>query len=706
MRKPKILLIMPPYNFRFAKDAIGSSLPAPPLGPALLRNYLKKQGWNARIKDLDIEILRNKKILDKMLILDKKINKANIKNYLKNIDTDPSVEKTAETLLGLINVQGFDIFGFSIAENCCLKYSLILAKKIKEIKKQAGVVFGGIFVSESLFFPIDGVVDLVIRGSGEEKLIEFCSKYPEIFKKNSATVTRFKNYNLTLSQKPDYDNVLSLYKNIPNNYGVHNYTNNVVIPYLYSCGCSWGKCSYCDESFHPSVFFEKPFYKIIEDLECLKKKYKSPYFAIYNKHLNADNKSLKKLCRLLIKSELNLTMSGYLKVNIRPSLIVLMAQAGFKVAFCGIESYNQKILKLMKREGGVTKKACQESVDKLAENKIFQRAYFLIGFPTETEEEFKTTFYFLQKNINKINSITTQVFSLYNCYVKKCPEKFGIRIRKRSLLNSSTVGGVYPYDEITGRPWEKIIAENYIKQEALKTLFFLYKEIPSIFYFRSPNETLGLMRKYNDPQKVENEFKKIYENFRKRTSFYLKINENGGFNFKPPLEERWSEEAYSLSKILKTIEREGKRKDKLILTGEPTYSKNLFQIVRFAKNAGFKDIDLLTNGLKLANPSYAQKLYKNGCHCVDFYLFGHKASLHDKITGNKGDFRRAFNAIENWQRVGGEFRIKIVLHQLNKPYLYEIIKGSLIYCCKNKKMGGTKEKEIDILGGAMTFLKN
>jgi len=704
MKKPKILLIMPPYNFHFANSKESGFLPVPPFGLALLRDYLKKNGFNPEIKDLDIEIIRNEKALRQMAALDKKINGSRVGSYLKNKKIDSLLEKTAHILLSFINIKKFDIFCFSIAENYCLKYGLIMAKKIKKIKKTAGIVFGGKFVLESLHFPIDGIVNLLVRGTGEEKLLEFCTKYKKSPSKNTEVTTPFKNYALTLNQKPDYDKIMSLYKNIPENYGFHNYTNNLVVPYLYSFGCSWGQCSFCDESFHPKTFFEKSPLEIIEDLKYLKNKYGSPYFAIYNKHINGDAKNFEKLCRLLIKSRLNATISGFLRPAIPLKLIPLMARAGFKVAFTGLESCSNKILKAMKKEPEPRKESYQNLIEKLAENKIFHHPYFMVGFPNETKENFKETFQFVQNNIKNIHAITVQIFSLYNCYIKTHPEQFGIRMRQRSVLTSFTAGNIYPYDEISGNQWEKIVIENHIKRDSLKILFSLYKEIPSGFYRHSPNEILWCMKEYDDPIKTEDKIKDFFETFKKESDFYLKI---GGIKltgyFNPPIEEKWSEEIPYFPKILKIIEKMAKKKEQLILTGEPTLSENLFQIIKYAKKSGFKNITLFTDGTKLANPIYAKKLKESGCNSINFYFLGHKASLHDKITKTRGSFFKLRRGIENWKRINGRFDTKIIFHKLNEPNLYEVIKNGLSQKYQNNK---SEEETIDLLGGATTYLKD
>jgi len=673
---PKILLIMPPYNFCLKNWGY---LPWPPIAIAHLKDFLKKNKIKADLLDLDILIIKNKGALEQMVEIERGLREKSVENYLKTGQPDEITKRATNILIKFINWRAYDIFGFSIIERRNLKYSLILAKKIKESNKKAGVVFGGKVVNLALKFPLGGVADLVVRGSGEEKLLEFCKNYPKNLKKSSPEITSYiHKTNLTLAHKPNYNGILKFYKNIPQNFGFHNYYNNILVPYLYSYGCPWGKCSFCRSSAIPhfSKFFsQKPPLKIIDDLKWLKKSFNSPYIALLDQCVNAGPENFKKICQALTDSKLDLTISGSLRSDIPIQLIPLMKKAGFKIVYIGIESTSPRILKLINK--GIDVKMAQNLVDKFQQNKIFLCAYFIVGFPTEKEKDFKKTFNFIQKNIEKLDYVFISLFRLEESIIRKEPEKFGIKLRARPPVTSSKyilTGYVLAYDEIKGRSWEELLLENQKNYYILNRLFYLYKEIPLPFYRSCLNETLFLMRKYNDHRKVQEELKKLYQNFKKRKSIFLRIaprkkNSTPPFSF----EEKWSKEIKNFSQAARIIRENAEQKEELVLTGNTASFPNLPGLIKMAKELGFR-VRLFTTGEEFSSMAYAHQLSDMGLDSVTFSIFGHRAWLHNKIRKRREGFNLTLKGIKNWQKTGKELEVRPVILKENEKYLYQMLK--------------------------------
>ena len=166
--------------------------------------------------------------------------------------------------------------------------------------------------------------------------------------------------------------------------------------------------------------------------------------------------------------------------------------------------------------------------------------------------------------------------------------------------------------------------------------------------------------------------KKLYEKFLKKNAFYLKVNKKGSSGIPKTLEEKWSRVAYGFEEISGLISKKATEKQNLILTGEPTSFEKLPRVIEFAKKAGFKKISLYSDGQKFSSPVYCQKLKKAGLDHLTVCLYGHRASLHDKITGVPGSFRKMQQAVLNWKSLG-EIEVRPVLHSLNKKYIYEIL---------------------------------
>ncbi|MFH1724378.1 MAG: radical SAM protein [Elusimicrobiota bacterium] len=105
--------------------------------------------------------------------------------------------------------------------------------------------------------------------------------------------------------------------------------------------------------------------------------------------------------------------------------------------------------------------------------------------------------------------------------------------------------------------------------------------------------------------------------------------------------------------------------------GEPTLLPELPRLIRFARKVGFHSIRLQTNGIRLADASYAQRLVEAGLSTVRFSVHGHEAGLHDGLVGIPGAFKSALSAIGNMRRLRCRLGLNIVLNADNHAFLPE-----------------------------------
>jgi len=681
IKKDKIKLIMPPYNFITKNEGI---LPVPPLGIAHLCGFMKKRGWTVEIDDLDIKIISNKHILDRMLFLDTKIDEKQVNKYLKTSQSNQYIDEIADILLSLISYKKYEIFGFSLIERSGLKYALILAKKIRERRRGAGIVFGGTLAENLKSFSLEGIANLVILGHAEEALLNFCKKHSEknrkiFLKKEVKFIPYIKDPKKTLENRPDFNGLpLKFYKKIPNNYGFHNFTENLTIPYLYSYGCLYS-CAFCGNSRIPpdqKKIFEKSTNQIIADLGFLKKKFESPFFAIYNEHLHHNNSEFKELCQKLIESKLNLTLAGCIRGNISLETVPLLKKAGFNMVSLGLESGSDKVLRLMQK--AINRQMVERLFKELDKNGIFTLCYVIVGLPGETTKEFKKTFLFLQKNIDLIDQVSINPFRLEECIIRKFPEKFGIKIREnpaeKQAFSRHTPTDLPSYDEIGGKKWEEIILENKKRFYLLHRLFYLYKKIPQYFYRSSFNEIMYLSRKYKNHKKTQIELRKMYENLRNKKPLYLKITEQNNIKVIPDKDNLLPiRNAFKIDKILKIIDGEPNKEELIITGGEPTLVKKLPEIIRFAKNNGWKKVTLETNGRMFFYKDYAATLREAGLDRAIISIYGHDPRSHDKIVGATNAFNQTMRGVKTWLDLAGALELKPIICRQNEKHLYEML---------------------------------
>jgi radical SAM superfamily enzyme YgiQ (UPF0313 family) len=674
-KKEKIKLIVPPYNFVTANEGI---LPILPIGVAYLCDFMRKNGWLVDVDDLDIKIISNKEILDRMLFLDSKIDEKKVEKYLGG-EKNSDIEEVGDILFKFLDYKKYDVFGFSLIERLGVKYSLILAKVIRQKKKSAGIIFGGSLAENIISFSSDGLVDILVLGRGENVLLDFCKKRVKNKKKTIQKGKKFfrgiDNPDVTLENKPNFKGLsLDLYKKIPRNYAFHNFTETLVIPYNYSYGCPYN-CTFCGNSLHfEKKIFNKSPEGIIKDLISLKEEFKTSFFAIYNEYIHVNEKMFKETCLMLEELKLNLTLAGCVRGNFSPNNVSLMANAGFRMVTIGLESGSDHILTLMKK--GTNRRMIKSLIQELNKNGIFKLCYIIVGFPGEGEKDFQETFSFIRENIDLIDQISISIFRLERCFVRSFPEKFGIRIKNKTNINLShhTPSNLPEYDEINGKEWEGINNEKKKRFYILHRLFYLYKKIPQYFYRSSFNEIMYLSRKYRDPKKTQIELRKMYEKFRQNKPLYLKITD------KENIRSHFKEDIYlpvkaffEIKKIFEIIEEEKNKKELILLGGEPTLVPDLVKIIAFAKKKGWEKMTLFTNGRMFFYKNYAVSLKSAGLCKIVVFIYGHNAKLHDEITGVEGSFKQTIEGIKFWKRLGGKIEIFPIILDKNEKYLYEMI---------------------------------
>lgn len=147
-------------------------------------------------------------------------------------------------------------------------------------------------------------------------------------------------------------------------------------------------------------------------------------------------------------------------------------------------------------------------------------------------------------------------------------------------------------------------------------------------------------------------------------------------NFTPFYKKQFNKKRndYDLNLLFKTIKKAKNEKIKniSIVGGEPTLHKNLPEIIYIAKKNKFKDIALITNGLKLSNESYLENLVKLGMTSATLNLPHHKKEKFEYLTGKKNSFHKIIKAIENMNKKNILITAFIVVNKLNYKELKEI----------------------------------
>jgi radical SAM superfamily enzyme YgiQ (UPF0313 family) len=122
----------------------------------------------------------------------------------------------------------------------------------------------------------------------------------------------------------------------------------------------------------------------------------------------------KKLPPLMVEKNLGIYWTTLIRFEsslLEPEVWDLAAQSGCRSLYFGLESANQRIIKLVKKDTDIS-----AAVTNLTEAKrvgIWSHVMAFYGFPSETEEEAEDTRQFLLKNQEIIHSVEMYFFVLY-----------------------------------------------------------------------------------------------------------------------------------------------------------------------------------------------------------------------------------------------------------------------------------------------------
>jgi hypothetical protein len=112
----------------------------------------------------------------------------------------------------------------------------------------------------------------------------------------------------------------------------------------------------------------------------------------------------------------------------------------------------------------------------------------------------------------------------------------------------------------------------------------------------------------------------------------------------------------------------------IVLTGgEPTLHRDILTIVAAAREIGYQEIQLQTNGRTLSYPEFLARLLRAGVTEVSPALHGPDPSVHDPLTRAPGSFDQTLAGIRNAVRAGVGVVTNTVVVRPNLRHLSAIV---------------------------------
>ena len=201
----------------------------------------------------------------------------------------------------------------------------------------------------------------------------------------------------------------------------------LILPYLATRGCYWGRCTFCDHfQGYVEGFRTKQIDQIVEEIEALKKKYDTRFFHFTDE--SYPPALFRKLSNELIEKKTGITWTTHMRFeeSLLDDAVWRDANAaGCRYLHFGYESGNARVLKLMDKATNLD--AIETNLRMSAQAGIWNHIMGFFGFPGETAEEAEDSKRFIEKNHENIHSLGFMTFVLGKFSpVAFEPEKFGV----------------------------------------------------------------------------------------------------------------------------------------------------------------------------------------------------------------------------------------------------------------------------------------
>lgn len=171
----------------------------------------------------------------------------------------------------------------------------------------------------------------------------------------------------------------------------------LVLPYLVAHGCKWGLCTFCTHHLTYSGYKASNLHDVVQDISGLVEKYGVEHISFSDEYLTAEQ--LSDLVNLLEEKKINIKWSTFVRAEPKfadKKFTEKLYEGGARLLMFGFESASQRILKLMKK--GTNVDFYSPILESCKDANIAVRLDFMVGFPTETEEEAQRTFTFIKDN--------------------------------------------------------------------------------------------------------------------------------------------------------------------------------------------------------------------------------------------------------------------------------------------------------------------
>ncbi len=282
-----------------------------------------------------------------------------------------------------------------------------IASEVKKINKDIKVIAGG---PHPTSYPEDTLnnlaIDFVVRGEGEVTIVELLASLNNGYKNIPGICYRDNGKIFHTSEREPISDLDSLPFPSWDLIDIDGYSKRLSMSMVgfrrymglfTSRACPY-RCIYCHNMFGKKFRARSP-ENVVSEIETLVKYYNIYDFEIYDDIFNFDRARTERIMDLIIEKELRILLSfpnGLRTDRLDFGLLEKMKRAGVYYISIAVETASERLQKYIKKN--LNLKKVNEIINSCAELGIFTRGFFMLGFPTETEDEIKKTIRFAVKS--------------------------------------------------------------------------------------------------------------------------------------------------------------------------------------------------------------------------------------------------------------------------------------------------------------------
>jgi anaerobic magnesium-protoporphyrin IX monomethyl ester cyclase len=285
-----------------------------------------------------------------------------------------------------------------------------LVRAIKAVLPECPVLVGGPYATDSPeeALRISGV-DVVAIGEGERTIVELVERLMSRRPLTGVSGTAYLEHGIyrRAAPRPVIEDVDSLPLPAWDLVNLEEFSNRYLTfsskiyqrhgNIMTTRGCPY-RCMYCHNILGKGFRARSPA-SVLAEIRHLYDQYGITDFQVIDDIFNLDRRRAKLICDLIIDSRMKITLSfpnGVRGDLMDEELIDKLARAGTRFISYAIETASPRLQRLIRKN--LKLDAVFRAIERTTRAGIITRGFFMLGFPSETEEEVESTIRFAQQS--------------------------------------------------------------------------------------------------------------------------------------------------------------------------------------------------------------------------------------------------------------------------------------------------------------------